>query len=171
MKNDLQLKLQAFCDRELPEKEAAQIAEYIARNGEAQALVNELTFTSKALHSNELELKLPEGRDFFFSKIRRDIEFAEKQTVVRPQPTFASRFRRFVSPLSGFALIALATVATMRFYSGDSQFSQLAEVENMSESTDLVSFRSKSEHMFVVWVSDRTPESPAQESGDESILQ
>src|SRR5258707_14151177 len=82
MNQELQLKLQAYLDGELPDGEAAEARELIARDGEAQALVAELANTSAALAGHEAEGKLPETREFYWSKIQREIARQEAPVAV-----------------------------------------------------------------------------------------
>ena len=67
----VQLKLQAFLDGELPEAEASKVANWIAGDGQASALLEELRHTQEALAGFEAGIRLPESREFFWSKIER----------------------------------------------------------------------------------------------------
>ena len=79
-----QLKLQAFLDGELPEKEARAMAEKLAREPDSAALLAELRQTRDALAGFEAEIRLPESREFFWSKIEREIQRSEKPTPAPP---------------------------------------------------------------------------------------
>ena len=57
---DAQLKLQAFLDGELPESEAREVANWVARDKEATALLAELRNTRQALAGFEAVMTLPE---------------------------------------------------------------------------------------------------------------
>src|SRR5688572_6098577 len=74
MTEDQQLKLQAFLDGELSEKEAREMASWLARDAEATALAGELRNTRKALKDSEPNIRVPESREFYWSKIQREIE-------------------------------------------------------------------------------------------------
>jgi hypothetical protein len=74
---DTQIKLQAFLDGELPEQEAMEIAALIARDPEAAALHLELKNTRRALNGAEPTRSVPESREFYWSKIQREIERTE----------------------------------------------------------------------------------------------
>jgi len=156
MKRDLALKYQAFVDGELSEREARGVAEAIARDPEAQALVAELRATRTALAGNEPEVTLPETPEFYWSKIEREIRRcgAESPHEGRWTAVFA-RWRRFLAPVAGVAVVAFLAIAAIKFQTGqvDDYAQHLAEIENLSEHSTSFSFRS--DNMFVVWVQDK----------------
>jgi anti-sigma factor RsiW len=108
MQQEQQLKLQAYLDGELPEAEARAVAEWLSRDGEAMALATELRQTTEALGGFEQGIRLPESREFYWSKIQRQI-----QREVAPAPSSApvmswsERLRRMLMPASGLAVAAL----------------------------------------------------------------
>lgn len=109
-----QLKLQSFLDGELPENDRRQVADWLERDPEAAALSAELGHTCAALADFEKEIKLPESRDFYWSKIRRDIE-RQQTPAPLPAPTpWFYRLRRFLVPATGLAVIALVTLTVTR---------------------------------------------------------
>ena len=73
MEYDAQLKLQAWLDGELPEAEAKEVAKWVAQDPEAALLQGELKNTRQALAAGEKPMQLPESREFFWSKIEREI--------------------------------------------------------------------------------------------------
>src|SRR5262245_46280987 len=78
MKNDTQLKVQAYLDNELSAGEARKVASLISSDADARGLYNELKLVREALCENEAAVPVPESREFYWSKIRREIEAAEK---------------------------------------------------------------------------------------------
>lgn len=154
MNRDLALKYQAFVDGELSESEASQVARTIEGDPEAQALVAELRGTKALLTANEAEVKLPESREFFWSKIQREIERLEAEpAAARIEGGWWAGWRRFLSPLAGVAVIAFLAVTAMRMYvNNTTPADYLAEIENLSDESTSYSFRSG--NMFVVWVQD-----------------
>lgn len=111
MQFEEQLKLQAYLDGELPEAEARQMAARLARDPEAAALMTELRQTRSAVVDFEKEIRLPETREFYWSKIQREIQQQEK----RPQETAAASswivlLRRALMPLTAVAMVALLLV-------------------------------------------------------------
>jgi len=105
---EAQLKVQAYLDGELPEAEAREVANLLARDREALALHTELRNTRKALVGSEIGVELPESREFFWSKIEREIQRLEpSEPASVPVPWFA-RLRRLLVPAAGVALLVVA---------------------------------------------------------------
>ena len=73
MNRDFQLKLQAYLDGELPPQETEKVIHSLRTDPEALALHEELKLTKSLLQGNELEIKLGESREFYWSKICREI--------------------------------------------------------------------------------------------------
>ena len=73
MNVELGIKLQAHLDGELTGRDAQQVAALLESDVEARALFNELQQTRTVLKGNEPEFRLPESREFFWSKIEREI--------------------------------------------------------------------------------------------------
>jgi anti-sigma factor RsiW len=109
MHYDAQLKLQAYLDGELPEGEARVLAAGLAQDPQAEALLTELRQTRDAMAGSEQVRALPESREFYWSRIQREIERVEAPA---PQPMRVSglimAFRRFLVPLTGLALLVVA---------------------------------------------------------------
>src|SRR4029077_2677507 len=105
MNHDAELKLQAWLDGELSEREAAEVKDWLARDREAQLLLAELQNTGAALAGQEEGIKLPESREFFWSKISRDIERQERAAA----RTAAGRpwLLRLMVPVGSLAAVAL----------------------------------------------------------------
>ena len=152
-----ELKLQAYLDGELSEREAREVADWIARDGNAEALLSELKLTASLVQQNEPVAALPESREFYWSKIERAIEAAECAPAQGAVPFFA-QFRRFLAPFAGVALVLFLGVLSLKLNTpGNDPFVQhLAEVESLNESVSSFSFRSQSENMFVVWLSEKS---------------
>ena len=77
--HETELKLQAYLDGELPAGEAKAITDLLERDASAQRTYQELRSTRSLLAGNEVERKLPESPEFYWSKIRRQIEQLESQ--------------------------------------------------------------------------------------------
>src|ERR1043166_5396365 len=104
-----QLKLQAFLDGELPESEAREMANRLARDPGATALLTELRQTRQAVRDFEDGTQLPESREFYGSKIKRDIERQENsKTAPAPAPHLLERLRLLLMPMAGLALLVIA---------------------------------------------------------------
>lgn len=74
MDYDSQLKVQAYLDGELAPRAARRLEQRLAQDTEAQSLLAELKATASALAALGEDVKLPESREFFWSKIEREIE-------------------------------------------------------------------------------------------------
>src|SRR5947208_8623721 len=110
MEYDAQLKVQAYLDGELPEAEAREVALWLARDGEAVGLLGELRNTRQSLVGFEIGVTLPESREFFWSKIEREIQ-RQEQPARQPQSApFLARLQRFLMPASAVAVLALAVL-------------------------------------------------------------
>ena len=177
MNLEQQLKLQAWVDGELPEAEARQLAALVHEHNDARDLVGELRATKSFLAGNETEATLPESGDFYWSKIRREIE-REEQAASRPAAvSWAFAWRRLIAPLSGVALVAFLSILSLNVFqrqSVDDGANYLVEVENLSEDIGSISYRSQSENMFVVYLykKDQEAESDLEaEPIDDTFLQ
>jgi anti-sigma factor RsiW len=102
MKPDLELKLQALLDAELPPAEAEQVRRLAAADPEAARLLAELQNIKAALCQNEPFVAVPETRAFYWSKIQRQIQ-SEAGRSPSPAPSWSERFRRWLVPLAGMA--------------------------------------------------------------------
>jgi len=172
MNQDRELKIQAFLDGELAGREAREVEQWLATDAEAQALATELKTTKSFLTGSEPELKLPETREFYWSRIARQIEAAEPAEAAARAP-FWLTLRRYFAPLAGVAVVAVLAVFSMRFYDVSLDNNHLAEIENLSEHSGSLSFRSQSENMFVVWVYNKEQQSEEAEleSSDDTVIQ
>src|SRR5579859_6594192 len=104
-----QLKLQAYLDGELSAREAHELANRIGRNQEAAALLTELRQTRQALGGFEEGIQLPESREFYWSKIKNQIERLEPAAQAAPAHfLLLARLRRFLVPAAGLALLVIA---------------------------------------------------------------
>ena len=156
MNAESMLKLQSWVDGELSEAEAREVASWVQNDPQAAALVAELRTTHSWLAPNEPEVRLAETREFYWSRIERELQRTESASSSERLPWILA-LRRLLVPISGFALIAFVTVLSLGVFnrqdSGD--FGQLVEVENLSEGIDSMSYKSQSENMFVVYVFDK----------------
>ena len=108
-----QLKLQAFLDGELSEAQAQEVSGWLVRDPEAAALLGELRNTRQAMVGQEMGIALPESREFFWSKVRREIERAPAPEAGSAFP-WASIVRRFLAPASALAVLGVALLLTFR---------------------------------------------------------
>jgi anti-sigma factor RsiW len=113
MDHKAELKLQAALDGELSETDAREVASWLARDQEAVLLQAELRNTRQALASAERPIVFPESRDFFWSKIQREIERQEKPVAVKTRPSFFAAWQRMLIPAGAIAALAIAVLVTL----------------------------------------------------------
>jgi anti-sigma factor RsiW len=173
MKPEFELKLQAYLDGELSEGEARGVAAAIASDRDAQALVAEMKTTTAVLRENEPQLALPETREFYWSKIERAIAHEQPEPVA-PLMTLWFSLRRVLVPAAGLALVLFLAIASFKVNTAGDPLNHLAEVESLSEHVSSFSFRSHSQNMFVVWLSENTEQQASADMEpefDDEILQ
>jgi anti-sigma factor RsiW len=159
MNVDAGIKLQAYLDGELTEAEAQQVAALIESDAEARALFAELQQTRTVLQANEPEFRLPESREFFWSKIEREIEHMDAAPAERT-PSWVLFLRRHLAALSGVAVTACVVLLVTLQMSP----SLLEEIDNPLDDVGTFSFRSESQKMTLVWISN--PFASDDEAGD-----
>jgi anti-sigma factor RsiW len=152
MTEELQLKLQAFLDGELPEDDAREVAAWVAQDAEATELLAELRNTRKALADFEPELKLPESREFYWSKIQREIQRLEPvHTPKKPLSVFAL-LRRILVPLGSVAVLAIVGVLVFQQF-GSGGGVPRAQVNAMLADAGALHYRDQAQGMTVIWLS------------------
>lgn len=158
------IKLQAHLDGELTDREAQHVASLIESDVEARALFAELQQTKTLLKANEPELRLPESREFFWSKIERDIQRLEAAPAEKRRPAFLLFFRRHLTAMAG-ASTAAALVMFIAFQMNLLSPSMFEEIDNpRDDDTGSFSFRSESQKMTLVWIAN--PFVNAEEASD-----
>ena len=158
MTNEQQLKLQAFLDGELPEREAREILAWTQRDGDAAVLLAELKNTRQAMLKSESHLSVPESREFFWSKIEREIQRLEPPAAVMPDVSILAALRRFLLPASAVATLVVAGMIA-HFDVPKAVVESVADsdattVETTLASTDATTYRDVSEGTTLVWFSD-----------------
>jgi anti-sigma factor RsiW len=149
MDYDAQLKLQALLDGELPEAEASEATDWLARDREAAALLEELRNTHTALAGFEAELRLPESREFFWSKVEREIQRLETPAPKRdPVPLFVW-LRRWLVPASAVAVVLIAGLVLTR----PSGYTTAAGIETALADAGAFTYHDYSAGTTLVWLS------------------
>jgi anti-sigma factor RsiW len=167
MKEDIQLKLQAYLDGELPTGETKAVTDLLACNGEARDVLVELTNTQAAIASHEAEIKVPSTREFYWSGIRREIERREKSTPV--QVSIFGLLRRMLVPASGVAAVLIAVMlAGQQFYFPNGALRE--EVETTFEDSGAFTYRDYASGTTLVWM-DYPAENEFAEMDLEDILE
>ncbi len=157
MNHELELQLQAYADGELSDVDSRHVEGLLARDLSAKALVGELTFTKQALRGNELEAKLPEGHDFYWSKIAREI--ANQDRAAAPASAVAGwRWSfKFLAPMAGLAAVCLlAVISGSGPKDSAGETSSAVIIESLSPDMVTSTFRSQSDGLKVIWLSEKT---------------
>jgi len=161
MRSEDQLKLQAYLDEELSERERRAVASWLAKDPEAQALLAEVEATKITLASNEPEFQLPESREFYWSKIAREIDRLETADDTGQLPFLVWLKRKYWVPVGALAILTLLALASSQLidWSDLRASTHLArEVESPAEEIGSMTFRSEADRVTIIWLYDRTPE-------------
>jgi anti-sigma factor RsiW len=149
MKTEQQLKVQAYRDGELPDGEAREVEALLACDADARLLRAELDHTCEALKVFESEVRLPESREFYWSKIQREIVRLEQPEPVEEPAWLAVWLRRLLAPAG--ALAALVIAATLVWQQLNPGFA--LETETSFADSDAFTYRDYSKGMTLVWLS------------------
>jgi anti-sigma factor RsiW len=139
-------------DGELPPGETKAVADLLEGDAEARTIFQELTATKSLLSQNELDLPLPETREFYWSKIRRDIEREQQTQTARWKSNVLVGRMRFFVPAGALAALAVLVAIAVRNQDGGQTLLASHEIETPLEETSSFSFRSEAAAMTVVWV-------------------
>lgn len=151
MTDEQQLKLQAFLDGELPEDEAREVAAWVARDSEAKALHAELKNTRRAIKESEPRVQLPESREFYWSKIQRQIERLEPVTPKPVKTSPLSAVWKLLVPLSAVAVFVIAGLLTFHG-AAPAHPRHFAETEVAAADSGAFTYRDYSAGMTLVWL-------------------
>jgi negative regulator of sigma E activity len=150
---DTALQLQALLDGELDATEVAVVARRLEQDPEARQLYDELDLTRAVLLRCEPEHKVPQTRDFYWSRIRQGIERGERVETV-PESRWWRGWLRWMVPVGATALVGLFLL--QRTWVGPEPepvlLSTEHQVETLLAEATSISFRSESAGMTVVWV-------------------
>jgi anti-sigma factor RsiW len=150
MKIEQQLNLQSYLDGEMPERERRDVAGWLERDGEARASLAQLTTVRTALTGNEPALALPESREFYWSKLEREIARLEREPARPPRLSLLAWLRRLLVPTAGLALLALAAAV---FVWPQRAASGLGEFETSMADTGATTYRDHANGVTLVWLS------------------
>ena len=167
MKTEQMLRLQAYLDNEVSSAEGREIASWIARDAEAKALYEELAATKSLLEpENELAATVPDSRDFYWSKIAREIERVERE----PAREHSSRpwWIRILAPVAGAAALALIVFTSISVNGPTGRGLAIKDHQIEQSQTDSsITFYSPAQKMTVVWIPSGRVEADANVDLDE----
>lgn len=149
---DTALQVQAYLDGELSSAEARHIEELLEQNPGLRALSKELSHVGACLKEHELAVPVPESREFYWSKISREIQRTAPSPSAPAGPRIAW-WLRFGLPLGATALLAGLLVLRSTVGGPSSQYLAIGhEIETPLTDMDSITFRSEAARMTVVWV-------------------
>lgn len=152
MDHEKQLKLQAFLDEELSEAEASEVASWLAKDQEATLLLAELRNTRQSMARFEAGIRLPESREFYWSKIKREIERLEP-AAARPEPartSWLAAWRRFLIPAGAMAALLIAFLVTI---GPPVPVDGRVEADSAFNDPGVFTYRDYDNHATLVWLS------------------
>jgi len=150
VKFESQLQLQAYLDGEMPEAQRREVEAWLAWDPEARALLNELRQTDAALAVGDCDLKLPESREFYWSKIQREIRRLETADSVPDRSGvwhWLTLWRRWLVPVGGLAILTVALIWGA-WFSGRPN-----SLEVVLTSGNGTTYRDQARGMTLVWLS------------------
>ena len=155
MNLDQPLKLQALLDGELPEREAREVLAWTQRDAGAAALLSELKNTRQTLTQAGPHRLLPESREFYWSKIQREIERLEPRNASAPANPLFGLLRRLLRPAGALAALAIALIVAYPHFRPAAQttVAEASEVETSLADADAVTYRDEQENTTLVWLS------------------
>jgi len=106
-----QLKLQALLDGELPPDQARALSALVERDPAAAALLAELRTARQTLRSGEATAAITESREFYWSKIARDIERQERRSPARPPSGLLAWLRLLVLPATVIVVLVIVGIS------------------------------------------------------------
>jgi anti-sigma factor RsiW len=151
MNYEAQLKLQSFLDGELSEGDAREVAAWVARDPQAAGLLAELRHTRESVAGFEKDVRLPESREFYWSKIQREIARLEPSGA-KEAPAFSlwAYLRRLAVPATALALVAIAGFVANRGLNGGGG---VGVTEFSVSDAEALTYRDYSAGTTLVWLS------------------
>ena len=152
MKQDLQLNLQAYLDGELSSGEAKAVADLVAQDADTRALLAELTNTRSDLAGFESEIKLPETREFYWSKIARDIQRQDMSPPKRSPASILTLLRRLAVPSGVMATLLMGVLVVKQQLGIDPRFT-IVENDTAQADAGTFTYRDFASGTTLVWLS------------------
>ena len=164
MNEDLQLKLQAYLDGELPSGEAQAMRDLLADDATARDLLVELTNTRDVIVAHEATIKLSESREFYWSKIQREISREAKSVAVVPQFSLFAWLHRALVPAGATAALAIAVMLSLPHANG------AGDVSITSSDTATFTYQNYATGTTLVWLDYGAAENDFSETESDDTL-
>jgi anti-sigma factor RsiW len=155
MNEEQQFKLQAFLDGELPEREVREVLALTQHDEDAAQLLAELKNTRQAIAKSESHPALPESREFYWSKIQREIQRLEPRETAAPAVSIFDSLRRWLLPVTAAAALAIAGLIGYQHLAagGKPVLAEAPQVEMTLADADAVTYQDQEESTTLVWLS------------------
>jgi anti-sigma factor RsiW len=161
MNEEMEFKLQAWVDGELKGADASRMAQLVEEELDASQTVAELRAVKNMMAGAELSRAVPETREFYWSKIERQIQLEDSRSEASPaKPGLMARWRRFLMPLAGLAAASCVAVFTLTQSTTQPKSTTDDEFTSTDEAMETTTYRDQSSGMTVVWLQDRDAASP-----------
>jgi len=150
MNENLELKLQAWIDGEVSPSEVRRLAELAERDPQVNQLVQELRMTRQLLAANPPEVAVPETREFYWSKIERQIQ----NLPMEPSPTGSRSvfgWRRWMASIAGVAALGVMVLIAIGQFAPTATFD---EVSATADGMEAMTFHDQTAGVTVVWLQD-----------------
>ena len=145
-------------DGEMSPSEAALFERQLASSPEDQDRVARLKAVKAVLTPANVEAKVPHSREFYWSRIQRQIEH-ETQTPRRVRESFLARWRRFLVPFAG-----VVGMAALLLFSIKEPAPAFEDYTVTSDDMDSLTFHDNTAGMTVVWLQEKNPQDPQNEN-------
>ncbi|MCS7091212.1 MAG: hypothetical protein RMN51_03035 [Verrucomicrobiota bacterium] len=149
MNRDELLQLQAWLDGELPDSERRAWETRLASDPQARALVEELRTVRTALQNfDERAIRLPESREFYWSKIARAIQ-TPRNAPQQPAPKWYgwADWKRWLAPAAALGTLALVLTLSLP----NSQPAEYPELDLAFIDSDATTYRDDVRNFTLIW--------------------
>ncbi|MCX8108682.1 MAG: hypothetical protein N3G20_07760 [Verrucomicrobiae bacterium] len=146
------LRIQAWVDGRLSASEARHVEELIRTDAEARSVATELRWIKAAFAGGEVERKVPESREFYWSKIQRAIIASGAVKESRPVRRW-ERMLRWLVPAGIAAALGFLVFLPLFDRNREDVWISGAEIESPLSDVSSITFRSELEGVTVVWIS------------------
>ena len=153
MNRESQLKIQAYLDDELNATERKLVENWLKTDPETVNLYQELSLLRQCIKRNEIPHALPVPPDFYWSQIKQQISKPEIAKNDSFKPSWLSWVWKALAPVGVAALLALLISPNLTPRPVNSvALNSGMEVEADSEDAMIITYRSESEGVSVVWI-------------------
>ncbi len=171
MNHEQQHRLQSWVDGQLDPTTAQEVARWVEAEPEARQLSENLRQVRQRVRDHEPARRVPESREFYWSKIRKGIEAGDAaeaaRTPARRGAWTGIHWWRWLFPVGAAALILLvlrpgmprngdfrpvAQVSSLETASTEGAVVSGHEIETPSPELSSLTFYSSQDAMTVVWV-------------------